>query len=74
MAYIRKTRDEYQIQTNYGYGWEVESRYETYQEARRDIGEYRRCVAHNGGLARIVMRRVRKDHTDGDEKSATEAR
>ena len=61
MAYVRTTYDEYQIQTNYGYGWEVESRYETYREAKRDIDEYRTCAAHNGGTARIVKRRIRKE-------------
>ena len=34
MAYKRKTRDIYCIETNYGYGWESESEYDTYAEAK----------------------------------------
>ena len=39
--YARKTRDEYQIITNYGYGWEVENTENNYQDAKRSLKEYR---------------------------------
>ena len=39
--YTRKTRDEYQIITNYGYGWEVENTENNYQDAKRSLKEYR---------------------------------
>ena len=57
MAYVRKTRDVWCIDTNYGYGWETESRYDTWAEAKRDIGEYRLHMSSYGGQARIVKRR-----------------
>ena len=57
MAYIRKTKDRWDIETNYGYGWEVECSYDTCAEAKRDIGEYRIHVAHYNGQCRIVKRR-----------------
>ena len=63
MAYVRKTVDRIDIETNYGYGWEVESSYDTYDEAKRDIAGYRECAEAYGGSARIVRRRVRKDES-----------
>ena len=59
MDYQRKTRDVWCIDTNYGYGWETESRYTTddYENPRKsaleDAKEYR--VA--GAMARVVKRR-----------------
>ncbi len=43
MAYQRKTRDEYQVQTYTGrqYGWEEVTAEETYTEARERLKEYR---------------------------------
>lgn len=38
--YERKTYDEFQILTNYGYGWEVEDREFTLQEAKKRKKEY----------------------------------
>ena len=38
--YIRKTHDEYEIWTNYGYGWEVEVTESTYKEAKERCREY----------------------------------
>ncbi len=29
MAYVRKARNQWDIETNYGYGWETESSYPT---------------------------------------------
>lgn len=39
--YKRKTRDRYDIETNWGYGWEVECSEYTYSEARQRLREYR---------------------------------
>ena len=58
MAYVRKTRDIWCIETNYGYGWEVEATYDTPAEAKRDIHDYRIMTNHNNGICRIVKRRV----------------
>ncbi len=41
MAYQRKTRDRWDIETNYGYGWEVENSEYTRKDARRSLREYR---------------------------------
>lgn len=61
MAYVRKTEDVYDIQTNYGYGWETESTYyhcdyeHPCKAAKRDAEEYRM----NGCQVRVVKRRER---------------
>lgn len=41
MAYVRKTRDRWDIETNYGYGWEVENSEYTRADAKRSLREYR---------------------------------
>lgn len=42
MAYVRKTRDIWQLITNYGYGSEVECEYEDEEEALADFAKYRK--------------------------------
>lgn len=41
MAYERKTKDEWMVEGNYGYGWEVVSYDETYEEAKQMLKDYR---------------------------------
>ena len=41
MAYQRKTRDRWDIETNYGYGWDVECSEYTWADAKRTVREYR---------------------------------
>ena len=41
MAYTRKTRDEWQMWSNYGYGWECEISEDTYKSAREQMKCYR---------------------------------
>lgn len=41
MAYQRKTRDRWDVLTNWGYGWEIEFSAYTWPEARRTAKEYR---------------------------------
>jgi hypothetical protein len=41
MPYTRKTVDEYEIQGNYGQGWECETTEEMYKEAMKRLKEYR---------------------------------
>lgn len=61
MAYIRKTRDVWCIDTNWGCGWETESEYtkDDYADpklsANRDAREYRLA----GAAVRVVKRRER---------------
>lgn len=45
--YIRKTRDRWDIMTNYGYGWECECSEYTYKEARQTAREYRENIRGN---------------------------
>lgn len=59
--YQRKTRDRYDIETNYGDGWETESSYDTFAEAKEDIEEYRLHMMHYGGAARIRKHREKID-------------
>lgn len=39
--YKRKTRDRWDIETNWGYGWEVECSEYTWPEAKQTAREYR---------------------------------
>lgn len=48
MAYQRKTRDRWDIMTNYGYGWECECSEYTYTDARQTLKEYRENI--NGAV------------------------
>jgi hypothetical protein len=55
-SYIRKTRDEYHIETNYGYGWEVECVEESWKEAKERVKEYRENTT---AAVRVRKRRVK---------------
>ena len=71
MGYVRKTRDVWCIETNYGYGWETESEYRDddyegrpgyenynpYKAAKEDLKEYKLDVCSHGGSCRLVKRR-----------------
>ena len=60
--YIRKTKDIYEIQVNYGYGWDVETTEENYSDAKEQLKCYRDNVSYP---VRIVKKR---------EKIATEVK
>ncbi len=53
--YKRKTKDEYQIQSNSGYGWDIETTEETLKEARLQAKCYRENVNYP---IRIVKKRI----------------
>lgn len=58
MAYKRKTRDRWDIETRTSsHNWEAESSYDSYAEAKVDIKGYREYIGAYGGVARIVKRR-----------------
>ena len=60
MAYQRKTRDRWDIETNYGYGWEVESSEYTRADAKRSLREYRENLEAYGKCAvRMTKHRER---------------
>ena len=52
--YVRKTRDRWDIETNYGYGWEVECSEYTLKDAKMNLRAYRDNIS---GLVRLVKRR-----------------
>ena len=56
MAYQRKTRDEWRISGNYGYGWDVECTEDTAREARARLREYRE---NGGGAYKLTKHRVK---------------
>ncbi len=59
--YERKTIDRWDIETNYGDGWEVECSEYTRAEAKRTYREYRDNVqAYGKGLVRLTKHREKK--------------
>lgn len=54
MAYIRKTRDRWDLMANYGYGWDVECSEYTYKDAKQTLKEYRE---NGSGLYRLEKHR-----------------
>lgn len=59
--YERKTIDRWDIETNYGDGWEVECSEYTRAEAKRTYREYRDNVQFYGkGLVRLTKHREKK--------------
>jgi hypothetical protein len=66
MTYKRKTVDEYEIQGNYGQGWECLTAEETHKAAREQL----RCYNENepGAPHRIVKRRIRMEGVKVMEK------
>ena len=57
MAYVRKTRDEFEIQSRHANSWDLECAEETYREARNRLREYLLNVP--GVLHRIQKKRVK---------------
>lgn len=60
MAYQRKTRDRWDIMTNWGYGWECENSEYTRKDAKRSLREYRENLA---GRADVRMEKHREPIT-----------
>ena len=56
MAYVRKTEDEFEIQGDYGYGWEMVTTESTWKEAKEQIKCYRE---NQPAPYRIKMKRVK---------------
>lgn len=62
MGYQRKTVDRWDIETNYGYGWETENSEYTREDARRSLREYRENLEAYGKCAvRMRKHRERKE-------------
>lgn len=58
MAYVRKTKDEFQLLANYGFGhgWECICVGESRKEIRQRLREYR---VNEGGHYRVICKRVK---------------
>lgn len=56
MAYTRKTVDEYEVQGNYGQGWETVTTESTRTEARQRLREYNENEAYPH---RLIKKRVK---------------
>ena len=63
--YVRKTVDRWDIETNYGTGWEVECCEYSYKEAKQ---RYREYLLNASGLLdiRIKKRREKKEEGEND--------
>ena len=61
MAYERKTVDRWDIETNWGYGWETECSEYTYKEAKAQVNCYRENSCGRFAV-RLVKRRERKEN------------
>ena len=60
--YERKTIDRWDIETNYGYGWEVECSEYTRAEAKQTYKCYKDNVqAYGKGLVRLTKHREHKE-------------
>lgn len=62
MAYQRKTRDRWDIMTNYGYGWECETSEYTYKEAKEQLKCYRENACGRFSV-RMEKHRERKEES-----------
>ena len=57
MTYTRKTRDEFDIEGHYAYGWECVTTEDSRTQARQRLREYRENEL--GTAFRLTQRRVR---------------
>jgi len=63
--YKRKTRDEYEIQGNCGYGWDLETTETTLRDAKKQAACYRANVNYP---IRIIKKRIKIDESEGINK------
>lgn len=54
--YVRKTKDEYEIQSNCGYGWDLETAEDNLHDAKEQAKCYRKNVNYP---IRIVKKRIK---------------
>lgn len=57
MAYQRKTRDRWDVMTNWGYGWECECSEYTRKEARQRLKE---CMENCGSRCAVRLEKHRE--------------
>lgn len=56
MTYKRKTKDEWQLWSNYGYGWEHEISEDTWKEMRERLKEYRQNTNGNFRVKKVRVK------------------
>jgi len=56
--YNRKTYDDFQLWSDYGYGWECETTYDSMKEAKQGLKEYKENTT---AQHKIVVKRIRKE-------------
>ena len=59
MSYQRKTQDEWQLWSNYGYGWEHEISEDSWSEMKARLREYRENAPQGAYRAKKV--RVKRE-------------
>lgn len=64
MAYQRKTRDRWDIMTNYGYGWDCECSEYTWKEAKQTLKEYRENISGAVRLEKHREKITREEQTN----------
>lgn len=73
MAYERKTIDTWELQLNYGYGWEYTLTEYTKKEARERLKEYRenqpQYPAHDWSRRELERRRLREHSGKADSRA-----
>jgi hypothetical protein len=60
MAYVRKTRDVWEVQGNYGQGWECVTAEDTWKEARERVREYRENEPQYPHQVKLVRERIKQ--------------
>ncbi len=63
-TYKRKTRDEWQMWSNYGYGWEHELSEDSWREMREQLKCYRANCPNASFKAKKVRVRLGSEHVN----------
>jgi hypothetical protein len=58
MTYVRKTRDVWEVQGNYGQGWECVTTENTWKEAREQVRVYRENEPQYPHRVKLVRERI----------------
>lgn len=64
MSYVRKTVDVWDVETNYGYGWECE----TTEDTRKEAAEMAQCYRENSYGRYIVRIRKRREYKTQEQR------
>jgi hypothetical protein len=62
MTYTRKTRDEWQMWSNYGYGWEHEVSEDNWRDMKAQLKCYRENCPNASFRAKLARVRIEADN------------